>query len=289
MAKRLTGTQSWALFAHLFPHGLEDCAVVKELAPEGWDRSPLRLVSHPTAEQVYEESLRIRENLKSLLRKESVSPEEESPLTLDAVRRDMIDRASNPLEECADLLGCCLWDVFSDNHEVVTAEGSLVDLGSFRATASFIADFRHRYNDSQERFNTRGDYIEFYMGTTMVRHRADLTSVYELIFRRMRHIGLSWRYTHPRLYAIDLGSLSNQAEDDVPEALRYDPTESFWRERQVAEHQTELAKFRQSLDAAYRESVQDACDGPPPATVRAYQQVYGRNPDGWPPQVEDQE
>ena len=133
MTERLTEPQCWALFERLFPHGLEDCAVVKVLAPDGWDQSPLRLVSHPTAEQVYEESLRIRENLKSLLRNESESPEEDPSLTLDAVRREMIDRVPGSLEECADLLGNCLWDVFSDNHDVVTADGLLVDLGSFRS------------------------------------------------------------------------------------------------------------------------------------------------------------
>ena len=289
MAERLAKAQCWALFERLFPNGLDDPALVEELAPEGWDRSPLLLVSHPTAEQVYEETLKIRKNLKSLLRKESASPEEEPPLTLDAVRRDMIYREANPVEECADLLGSCLWDIFSDNHDVVTAEGALVDLGSFRATAGFIADFRYRHNDSQENLDDRGNYIEFYMGTTSVRHRADLTPVYELIFRRVRHIGMSWRYAHPRLYAIDLGSLPDQVDEDVPEALHYDPTESFWRERQLAERQTERAAFQQNLDEAYRASVQDACDGSPPTTVRAYQQVYGRNPDGWPPQVEDQE
>lgn len=105
----------------------------------------------------------------------------------------------------------------------------------------------------------------------------------------MRPIGLIRRYTHPRLHAIDLSSLQNPAEDDVPEALRYDPTESLWRERELAEHQTELAEFRRSLDEAYRASIQKAYDGPPPATVRAYQRVYGCDPDGWPPQVEDQE
>ncbi len=90
----------------------------------------------------------------------------------------------------------------------------------------------------------------------------------------MRHIGLSWRYTHPRLCAIDLGSLPNQAEDNVPEALRYDPTVSFWRERQLAERQTELAELQQNLNDAHHDSIQDACDGPPPATVRAYQRVH---------------
>lgn len=286
MAERLTEAQCWALFERLFPIGLDDRALVEELAPKGWDRSPLMLVSHPTAEQVFEETVQIRENLRNLLKNEPVSPKEEPPLTLDAVRRDMVHRAPNPVEDCADLLGCCLWDVFADNHDVVTADGMLVDLGSFRSVAGFIADFRHR-RSTQEGFGDRGDYIAFYMGTTMVRHRADLTPVYELIFRRMRQIGLSWRYVHPRLYAIDFSSLSDLGETNVPEAIRYDPTESFWRERQLAERQTELAEFRQSLDEAYRASIQNASDGPPPATVRAYQRVYERDPDGWPPKVED--
>lgn len=77
----------------------------------------------------------------------------------------------------------------------------------------------------------------------MVRHRADLTPVSELTFRRLRPIGLSWRYVHPRLYAIDLSSLSHLADDDTPEAIRYNPAESFWRERELAERQTELASF----------------------------------------------
>jgi hypothetical protein len=269
MAERLTDAQCWILFERLFPNGLDDRALVEELAPEGWDRSPLLLVYHPTVEQVYEETLKIRENLRNPLKREPASPEVNPPLSLDAVRREMIYRAPNPTEECADLLGCCLWDIFADNHDVLTAEGTLVDLGSFRAAAGFIADFRHRRKCTQEGFDNLGDYIEFYMGTTMVRHRADLTPAYELIFRRMRQIELSWRYAPPRLYAIDLSSLPRQAEDDVPEALRYDPAESFLRERQLAGRQAALAEFRQSLDEAYRASIQNAGDGPPPATVRA--------------------
>ena len=289
MAERLTEDRCRALFERMFPHGLEDCALVEELAPEGWDQSPLLLVSHPTVEQMYQEAVQIRANLRNLLKKDPLAPEEEAPLTLDAVKRDMIERAPNPVEECADLLGCCLWDIFSDNHDVVTAEGILVDLGSFRSTAGFIADFRYGRNHSPEDFGDRGDDMEFYMGTTLIRHRADLTPVYELIFRRMRHIGLRWHYAHPRLYAIDLGSLPDQAEDDVPEALRYDPTESFWRERRLAERQAERAEFQQSLDEAYRASIQNARDRPPPATVRAYQLVYGRDPDGWPLPSQNQE
>lgn len=113
--------------------------------------------------------------------------------------------------------------------------------------------------------------------------------MYELIFRRICQKGLSWQYTHPRLYAIDFSSLSDLDGDDAPEALCYDPTESFWRERQIAERQTELAELQQNLNDAHHDSIQDACDGPPPATVFAYQRVYGRNPNGWPPTIEEQE
>lgn len=285
----MTEVQCWALFERLFPNGLDDPSLVEELAPEGWDRSPLLLVYHPTAEQVFEETLRLRENLRNLLRKGAASSEEESPLTLDAVRGEIQHSAPNPVEECADLLGCCLWDVFADNHDVMTAEGTLVDLGSFRGAAGFIADFRHRRNCSQAGFGDLGDYIEFYLGTYLVRHRADLAPVYELIFRRMQQTGLDWRYVHPRLLALDLSPLHDLAADDVPDALRYDPTESFWRERQRVAQQAEMAEFQRSLNDAYRASVEEARHSPPPATVRAYQRVYGRFPDGWPPVAENQE
>ena len=197
--------------------------------------------------------------------------------------------APKPAKECADLLGCCLWDVFADNHDVCTAEGVLVDLGSFRAAASFIADFRHRRSHSEARLNERRDYIEFYLGTWMVQHRADLTPIYELIFHRMQQLGLDWRYVHPRPMLVDLRPLHEMLEsENVPEAVRYDPTENYWRERREATRDAEVANLRRNLDEAYRESVEEARHDPPPATVRAYQRVYGRFPAGWPPEGESE-
>ncbi len=163
----------------------------------------------------------------------------------------------------------------------------LVYLGSFRAAAGFIADVRHRRSHSEARLNERRDYIEFYLGTWMVRHRADLTPVYELIFRHMQQLGLDWRYIHPRLMLVDLRPLHETLEsENVPEAVRYNPTEHYWRERREAARDAEVAELRRNLDEAYRESVEEARDDPPPATVRAYRRVYGRFPAGWPPQVE---
>lgn len=286
MEECLTEEQCGELFQRLFPNGLDDPSLVQKLAPEGWERSPLVLVYHPTAEQVYEETLRLRDNLRRLRRKTS-PPEEEPQIMLDALRREMPVDAPKPAKECADLLGCCLWDVFADNHDVRTAEGALVDLGSFRAAAGFIADFRQRRSHSEAWLNERRDYLEFYLGTWMVRHRADLTPVYELIFRCMQQLGLDWRYVHPRLMLVDVRPLHEALEsENVPEAVQYDPTENYWRERTEAAHDAEMADLRRHMDEAYRESVEEARHDPPPATVRAYQLVYGRFPAGWPPEGE---
>ena len=71
---------SWrSLFARLFPNGLDDSAIARELPGPRWQE-----------------------------------------LSREAI---------------ADLLGQCLWDVFSNNHEVFTAEGAVVDLGTFRAAS----------------------------------------------------------------------------------------------------------------------------------------------------------
>jgi hypothetical protein len=283
--ERLTEKQCWELFQRLFPNGFDDPDLVQHLAPEGWERSPLMRVYHPTAEQVYEETLRLRDHLKRL-RGEAALPEDEPQISLDSLRREMPAEAPKPVEEFADLLGSCLWDIFSDNHEVRTAD-ALVDLGTFRAAAGFIADMRHCQNNLGVGFSRRDGYLEFYMGTSMVRHRADLTQVYELIFCRMRQFGLDWRYVHPRLMAVDLRPLQEASESaKIPAVVRYNPTENFWREREEAAHDAELAELRRNLSEGYRESVEEARNAPPPGTVRAYRRVYGRFPVGWPPQAD---
>jgi hypothetical protein len=41
----------------------------------------------------------------------------------------------------------------------------------------------------------------------------------------------------------------------------------------------------EQLDQSHREAVEDARRRPPPETVKAYQEVFGRLPQGWPPEV----
>ena len=163
-----------------------------------------------------------------------------------------------PVTECAELLASCLWHLFSDNHEVRSLEGNPVDLGTGRSAAAFLTDFLehpHQRPSSLDVFN----YIRFYIKCNLVKGRADLTSVYALIFLRMRRCGLAWRYVHPTL------ALANLGTEDSAEAIEF--------ERWIRE--------------VNYESIRVARELPPPAIVVAFQSVYGQWPEGWPPSVTD--
>lgn len=182
----------------------------------------------------------------------------------------------------ADVLGRCLWDVFSNNHEAVTESGDVVDLGSFRASAGFIADFRTR-GGGPGGPQRAADYLDFYLGSWGMEAEL-LVPIYALIFRRMRSANLDWRYHHPRLYLFDFSHPVDDVEDaGGPEFERRDPSQSvardIGRERDVAK----MDQLRSSLEGDYRRSVEEAGRKPPPPIVRAYRSVHGRFPEGWPP------
>ena len=133
-------------------------------------------------------------------------------------------------------------------------------------------------------------YLDFYMGTGMFSGRADLGPIYEMIFRRLRARGHDWKYTFPRLYAVDFRPLKKQMDEQAregePEWAGYDPAEALAAELEDREHDEGVSELRESLDEGHREAVEAARDAEPPATVRAYAAVYGGFPTGWPPKVE---
>jgi hypothetical protein len=264
-------------FDRLFPNGFAGPDILNELAPDGWEESPLLAVFHPSPTQCYEESLRLHRNLLKLRRPDDERPVTPEP-TLDEVAREFRERPIEAEQEVRELVGECLWDVFSNSHEVVGANGRVLNLGSFRGSGDFLADVLNRQVGERQY-----DYMSFYMGTIWVAQLADLTPVYRMIFGRLRARRLDWIYHFPRLYAIDLRPL-NEALDKQkePDWLNYPPSEALAKEAEKA-HDQELAKFRESLDEGYRAAVEEALSAPPPATVRAYESVYGRLPRGWPP------
>jgi hypothetical protein len=271
-------TELEAEFDRLFPQGLAGPDVVQELAREGWENSPLLAVFHPSPTQTYEESLRFHRNLLKLRRPDDQRPIPPEP-TLDGVVRDYRERPIEVEREVGELVGQCLWDVFSDSHEVVGPGGRVLDLGSFRGSGDFLAEVLNRQSRAEGY-----DYLDFYMGTIWVAQRADLTPVYTTIFRRLRDRRLDWIYHFPRLCAIDLRPLKEALDQNKePDWLSYSPSEALAKEAEQEEHDQDLAEFRESLDEGYREAVEEALKQPPPTTVRAYAGVYGSFPRGWPP------
>src|SRR5262249_12343797 len=144
----------------------------------------------------------------------------------------------------------------------------------------------------KEMFGDGGySYLDFYMGTSMVAGRTDLTPVYEMIFRRLKARGCDWKYSFPRLHLVDFRPLKKQMDEQKREEEgekfeEYDPEKAFAEEEEERKHDAEVADMREKLDDDYRDAVEAAQDAEPPTTVRAYKNVYGEFPKGWPPEAE---
>ncbi len=249
----------------LFAGGFAGPDVLQEIAPGGWAKSQLARVFHPTLEQVFEERLALHENLESFRRKDGGQSTSKEP-TIDEVRAEWKETPVEPDRELESLVGLCVWDIFSENHDVVAPDGRLVHLGSWRAA---------RYN-----------YMDFYMGTSLVSHRADLRPVYAMVFRRLMAAGFDWEYSFPRLHVVDLRPQREELDEGKPRAAEwaaYDPSEAMAVEAEDREQDAEHDRIEGDLDRLYLESVEEAKSRPPPATVEAYRSVFGRFPRGWPP------
>jgi hypothetical protein len=281
MEQSLTDADTLTFLSTLFPGGLEDPALVAELAPEGWAASPLVRVAHPTVEQRYAEAVAIHQNIERLKRPDA--PAGPPPATFEEIQKEHREAPVDPEQECANLLGSCLWDLLSDNHEIVTAAGERVHLGSFRMAAGIIAEFRAQ-GHARDLDSLDAGYLDFYLGTVWVSQRADLMPVYACIFRRMRRQGLDWRYVHPRLMLVDLSGLAEAVASGTPDWVGYDPSAAIAQEQERRERDRQRAEFQAEMDTDYRESIAAAREAPPPRTVEAYRQVYGRWPQGWPPE-----
>jgi hypothetical protein len=258
---RLSDRECEAVFDRLFPFGFAGTDVLAEIAPDGWDQSPLLAVFHPSAEQVHREAVQMHRNIRSPFRRRERGDDRPEPI-LDDIRRNWSDEPVDRDREVRELVGRCLWDVFSDNHDVTAPDGRVVDIGSFRGAGDFIAECLNR-----EIGEPRYDYMDFYLGTVWSSQRADLTPVYAMIFRCLARYGFDWKYTFPRVYTLTF---------EHPDRPQRDVAAQLEEERKRRE-------LRDMLDEDYRDAIERAKDEPAPRTIAAYREVYGRDPDGWPP------
>jgi hypothetical protein len=260
------------------------------------------------------------ENLKKLLKKRPPAEGEDSapepapqePLPdretfLAKAKSEADEQVETDAQEIGRLVGLCAWDILSNNHDLLLPDGSVKHIGSFRHVAGVLADFYHQkepqtmeeimegmrmlaeISDPKEQIEflrTSGvidmSYCDFYMGTQLIAHRADLGPVYRFLFERLKSLDHAWQYSFPRLGVVRMGK-PERDEGDPPEWQGYDPSASFGQAQEEAEKEAEYQRMKADLDAAYRESVEAARHAPVPLVVESYRAVFDHYPVGWPP------
>jgi hypothetical protein len=165
------------------------------------------------------------------------------------------------LQFLAGFFGDSLWDIFSNNHSVVTQDGVEFDIGSWRGSGGFIADFINK-KLSRNYFN----YMDFYMGH--FHENKELKSGYQFIFSKLKEFNFDWHYEYPSIGVVDF----SQPEKDNPDT--YNPSEAV--EKEIAAQQ--LLNEIENINNEMKEKI---INSPTPAIIIAYANVFGKYPNGW--------
>lgn len=270
---RLREPECEEILNRLFPRGLAGQVVLSQIATEGWERSPFLRVLHPTPDGLFRQAKKLHQESE-----EFQDPSEAAgpPSTFEEAVKNAqsYPRGTRPVEECEEIVGRCLWDIFSDNHDVWTPEGRIVHLGSFRGTGGFLADWLNA-KAGMAKYN----YLDFYMGSGRLGARVDIAPIYRLIFRRVKSQNLGWIYHFPKLGI----AMFEKPGDDTRPIEEYDPSQALTEEEERKNRAQEAARLMVGLDEDYRKAVEQARENDPPDTVQTYREVYGHLPRGWPP------
>jgi hypothetical protein len=221
------------------------------------EHSPLLACFHQSVQQLFEERRMLHRNLeewRQLAGRRRGEPAVQSrpEPTLEDVRRAYEPSPVNEEEELTELVGLCLWDVFSD-HDVIAADGRLADIGSFRGAGRFLDEYLTRDQESCG----EADYLRFYMGTIWISRRADLTPVYAMIFRRLKAVGADWVYHFPELAIVELRSVDEALDGGVGE---YSVSRAAVAELEAQRRRAEVERFRAELREMNARAREEAMD-----------------------------
>ncbi|MFC1482708.1 hypothetical protein ACFL56_00440 [Candidatus Margulisiibacteriota bacterium] len=165
---------------------------IPKLIPKTFEKSDIYRVLNPTPKQQYKEAVRLYK----------VTKKWKNPI--DKPRRKKYRGQVYPnkkhsdkeiIEQMIYLTGMCIWDIFSDNNEVISNNNKVYDLGSFRGTAGEIAEFINNFYEEYipPFFVGHYDYCDFYMGTLWIGQRADIAPIYKIIFKTIKSWEADWR------------------------------------------------------------------------------------------------
>lgn len=244
-----------------------------KIAQNGLKNTDLVLFLRPTAEQQNEEHITLINNINRLTKK-SKQKDEEVKIS-DFTQDDLTDISE--YDEFFYILGLSTYDVFSNNHEVIGEDDRIYDLGSFRGSGGFIADY---FNGSFPDNSKKYDYIDFYMGTIWIKGRGTLTPFYEYIFQKLKEFNCDWKYSFPRLHLIDPKKIFDTSNDVKMED--YAPEKALEKQLEQDEIDNRTKKFQEELKKIYHEEFEEAKYKPLSQIVQAYKTIYGQLPNGHP-------
>lgn len=245
----------------------------KKVAPKGWKDSEFVHFFHPTAEQQFVEHKQLSENIKGLFGKEK--PETKATSEEEFVQGSLED--INAYNEFLYILGLCVYDIFSMNHEVMREDGQIYDLGSFRGTGGFLADY---FNSDAIETTEKYTYTDFYMGSIFIESRADLLPFYIFIFDKLKQKNCNWSYAFPELSVIEFGNQDVKQVTETPEEYR--PEIALSKEQEANERKRIFNDLREDIEKSNKESFEEAKYRPVPKIVQAYKIIFASLPDGHP-------
>ena len=87
-------------------------------------------------------------------------------LATSVIKALLAELATNPYPNFASayLAGLFTWDIFSNNHDVISPSGKIAHIGSWRGSGSTIGDILHELKAG----DTGYGYLDFYMGSGFV-------------------------------------------------------------------------------------------------------------------------
>ncbi|MCW3108044.1 MAG: hypothetical protein JWQ09_2550 [Segetibacter sp.] len=112
--------------------------------------------------------------------------------------------------------------------------------------------------------------MDFYMGGIFRHERADLTPVYEFIFKKLSAKNLDWEYSFPRMGLISF----SKDEDEKDDIANYNPEEAVKKQLEKEQQQNDTEKLQQQFDDLYKSEYEEARYKKPSAEVMAYYNVY---------------
>jgi hypothetical protein len=168
--------------------------------------------------------------------------------------------------EFINLFTNCVWDIFSGNNAVIKGKQK-IDLGTWKGSAKFLADFVNHYTHSDYHFDSN----DFYCGNIDDIYRSEYLSLYELIFSRLKSASYEWLIDEDITMAVDA---------EFGEEMEKSPAMKL-NEKTLLEalnenlNEEQMKRIEKEVEKEYMEQkTSDAL----PVVVQAYKNIYHKMP-----------